>query len=123
MKQITGFATTQRQSQILRSKFFNESGVVVYLRAGKYHYDRKTNRRYWALGVSNINLTNPKDQGKGLFRGFIVQLEALAKELKYRFVRVEEVHNQELLMGLEKHGYQVLDMGEVEGAPIVYKEI
>ena len=80
-------------------------GVVVYLRAGVYHYDSEVGSRTPAIGVVNVQLDEDHAEGTGHFKGFITELEATGRELGYRFIRIEQVQSQHLLQLLERNNY------------------
>lgn len=91
-----------------RSEYLDAGKLTAYVRAGRYHFDRQAEGPTYllAFGISNVSL-NLRDQGKGIFRDFIVEAERLAKELGYAVIRVEEVMNPSLFAWLHTHGYQL----------------
>lgn len=93
---------------VSRSEYLDAGRLTAYVRAGRYHLDRQAETPTYllAFGISNVSL-KLSDQGKGIFRDFIVEAERLAAELGYAVIRVEEVMNPSLFDWLCMHGYQL----------------
>lgn len=105
MEQIRQFIESQRAARIVRSVWFEDDNIKVYLRAGEYHVDPETREWKYAVGVSNVYVIRQADQGKGYFKELMVNIERWAKEYGYDVMRVEEVRNVKLQNWLSKHGY------------------
>lgn len=71
---------------------------IIYLDDEKYDTDKH-------IIISTINIPSAYQQ-KGIFRDFLVAIEAIAKEFN-KYVVVENIHNINLKNSLMKQGYAI----------------
>ncbi|HGS7906776.1 TPA: hypothetical protein ACMFP1_002894 [Pseudomonas aeruginosa] len=120
-QEISLFVAKRRVLDTPASEWFSSGSLVqVYLRAGRYAHDRQTDSFEYAIGLSNISV-NPKFHCRGVFSRVLEHLEAMAKELNYSYVQVEQVMHPWLGARLEARGYKILHAGEL--APIYRKPV
>lgn len=116
LSSILPFLERQAQSRpcIPRSLWFDEGGVVVYLRAGRVH--SQDGETMLACGVANVT-AYPVRQGK--FTAFLDTLEQETAKLGYEVIRVEQVMHPWFVQFLERRGYSV--QLPLQGLPVLSK--
>jgi hypothetical protein len=111
------FIRANRNSKFTRSVWTYYSEVELYIRVGANFYDAQTKMLVPAIAVANVVVAE-RQQRKKYFTNCLAKIEELAKELEFKNVYVEQVHNEHLLNFLLKNGYSYIN-----GKPSKYGDV